>query len=391
MWVKRSVSDYTELSESIRRDLMDMCKSCTTDHYLADAFLDTWSSSTSLTRKRTYRLDNYYIARMYDYTPPGTYPTTKITKYYVDVNSVWTDDGLTIPSGYVNNLAIFSKASLMYPFFGAMTVMPDLTNFPAGTHIFLGFCHGGSPILNMSAFMLYRTGTGVAMYACYGSRIWLSIDVTSRLPSDYTTASHNYYVKLNEWGAEFFIDNVLAAVAIDIPEATQGVKATCPPYAIAVADTHTMKRSTVHIAINLPYPTATNITPNPGKLTLPLSPHYCRWGEDVPNPPRALRLYQANSTSLMAGASISSGSLSSHPVPVYGRTGKTFYFMANQAGTLLIEIYTLSGNWRTYDSVSVSANTLCKYPLTGDAIMARLTFTPSTYPATINEAEVVLR
>jgi hypothetical protein len=56
-----------------------------------------------------------------------------------------------------------------------------------------------------------------------------------------------------------------------------------------------------------------------------------------------------------------------------------------------ISDYTLSGNWRTYDSVSVSAGTLCKYSLTGDAIMARLTFTPSTYPATINEAEVVLR
>jgi len=391
MSVKYPVSDYTELSESVRRDLMDVRKSCTTDHYLTDAFLDTWSSSTSLTRKRTYRLDNYYIARIYDYTPPGTYPTTKITRHYIDVNSVWTDDGLTIPSGYVNNLAIFSKASLMYPFFGARTKLPDLTNFPAGTNIFFGFTHGGDPLMNITAFRLYRTDTGVVMHAVYGSRLMIFADITPRFPSDYTTTLYSYFIKLNEWGAEFYIGNMLVAVAIDIPEAPPGVKATCPPYAIAVTDTHTMKRSTVHIGINFPYPSPANITPNPGRLTLPLSPHFCRWGEDVPNPPRALRLYQANSTSLMAGASISSGSLSSHPVPIYGRTSKIFYFMANQAGTLLIEIYTLSGNWRTYDSVSVSAGTLCKYSLTGDAIMARLTFTPSTYPATINEAEVVLR
>jgi len=271
-----------------------------------------------------------------------------------------------------------------------MTKLPDLTNFPTGTNIFLGFSHGGGPIMNMAAFRLERTSTGVTMYATYGSRSWLSINVTPRLPSDYTTALHTYYVKLNEWGAEFYIDNVLAAVAIDIPEVTQGVKATCPPYAIAVTDAPVMKRSNVHIGINFPYPSATNITPNPGSLTLPLSPYYCRWGEGVPNPPRALRLYQANSTSLMVGASISSGSLSSHPVPVYGRTSKTFYFMADQAGTLLIEVYTLSGNWRTYDSDTVSANTLWWYKMTGDAVLARLTFTPSTYPCTVSEAEVVL-
>ena len=138
-------------------------------------------------------------------------------------------------------------------------------------------------------------------------------------------------------------------------------------------------------------PNPQNIQPNPGSLTVPISPNFYRWGEGEPNPPRAFRLYQADSESLMVGASIDTGSLTSHPVPIYGRRSKTFYFMADQAGTLDIEILTLSDNWRTYDSVSISANKLLVYPMTGDAVLARLTFTPSTYPSTIEEAEVVLR
>jgi hypothetical protein len=197
-------------------------------------------------------------------------------------------------------------------------------------------------------------------------------------------------VKVNYWGAEFFIDNKLVAVGLDIPEAAQGVRATCPPYAIGVTDAPVIKRLHTLVEVLFPYPTSANIRPNPGSLTLPLGPSWFRWGEGEANPPRALRLYQANSASLMAGASISSGSMTSHPVPVYGRTGKTFYFQANQAGTLLIEILTLSGNWRTYDSMSASANILLSYSITGEAILARVTFTPSTYPATISEAECVL-
>jgi hypothetical protein len=351
----------------------------------------TWTSSTSVTSVVKYDLNRHYVARITDYTPPGTYPSTVTKPSTVDVNAYWTQDGVTIPSGYYNYLAIYSRASLLYPFVGAYTKLPDLTPFPSDTGVwFCSFEHGGATKTGMASFFLYRASTGIILYAVYGSGSWLYMDITSRLPSDYTTAMHLYYVKVNKWGAEFFIDNRLVAVALDIPGAIQGVKATCPPYAIGVTDAPVIKRLHALVEIGFPYPTSTNITPNPGSLTLPLNPLYFRWGEDVPNPPRALRLYQANSTSLMAGASISSGSLSSHPIPIYGRTSKTFYFMADQAGTLLIEIYTLSGNWRTYDSVSVSANTLLPYVMTGDAVLARVTYTPSTYTATISEAEVVL-
>jgi hypothetical protein len=66
---------------------------------------------------------------------------------------------------------------------------------------------------------------------------------------------------------------------------------------------------------------------------------------------------------------------------------KSIYFMANQAGSLDIQILTQGGNWRTYDTVSMSANTLMKYRIEDEVILARIVFTPSTYPATILEAE----
>jgi hypothetical protein len=107
-------------------------------------------------------------------------------------------------------------------------------------------------------------------------------------------------------------------------------------------------------------------------------------------PPRNFELYVENSNTKWTGLSISSGSITSHPVPALGYVNKTIYFMANQAGTLNIEILTRSGNWRTYDSITISASVLLRYKMTGDAVLLRLTFTPSTYPCTVNEAEVNL-
>jgi len=380
-----------DISE-IEKTLGNLYKDVIAENHLATAIKRTWSSPTSATAYTIYDLNKYYVARISNYTPPSAFPSTVTQPYNINVNDYWTDSGLTLPSGYYNFLAVYSKASLMYPFASSYTRLPDLTPYPSGTQVlFCGFEHGASTRSGISTFLLQRTDTGVVLYALFGSRSWLFMDVTSRLPTNYTTAHHTYYVKVNRWGAEFFINNALVAVAFDVPGASQGVRATAPPYAIGVTDAPVIKRLHALVELLFPFPTSTNIRPNPGALTLPLAPLWFRWGEDDPNPPRALRLYQAGSTGLMAGASVSSGSLSSHPIPIYGRESKTIYFMANQSGTLLIEVYTLSGNWRTYDSVSVSANTLAKYRIDMDGLMARVTFTPSTYPATILEAEAYLR
>jgi len=383
--------DIEKLKRVLREVLSDVNRDVTPEK-IGERVVQTWESPSSVSARIIYELGRYYVTRISDYTPPQTFPSTVEKPYLVDTDRYWGDDGYTIPSGYYNFLATYSRASLMYPFVGAHTKLPDLTSFPSGTEIyFCGFEHGGTTRTGIASFLLRRTDEGVKLYARYGSRFeWPFIDITDRLPADYITVSHTYYVKVNVWGAEFFIDNKLVAVALDIPEATQGVKATCPPYAICITDAPVIKRLHTLIEISFPYPIPSDIRPNPGSLTIPISPLYFRWGEGEPNPPRALRLYLEDSDTLLAGYS-ASGAVNSHPVPVYGRHGKTFYFMADKDGTVRIEVYTLAGNWREYDSVSYTANKLLAYIMSGDAVLARLIYEPSTTPATIKEAEAILR
>jgi len=55
-------------------------------------------------------------------------------------------------------------------------------------------------------------------------------------------------------------------------------------------------------------------------------------------------------------------------------THKTFYFLSNADGTLTIEVKEPDGEWRTYDTVPIKANSLEVYPMAGQAISVRLKF-----------------
>jgi len=376
--------------EIMREELSDVNRDVTPEKFLVTETEQAWTSPTEVTAKYHYKLGRFYVTRLGDYTPPEQYPSTVVKAYSVDPDKYWTADGYTIPSGYYNYLATYSRAGVMYPFVVASMKLPDLSPFPDITTVWFGLENGGTSRIGIASFQLQKSDGVVRLNARYGSHAWVLMDVTDRLPADHLTSVHHYYVKVNKWGAEFFIDNTLVAVGLDIPEGPYGVKATCPPYAIAITNSHVIKRMHTLLEIAFPYPKSGDIRPNPGSLTIPLDPYWFRWGEGDPNPPRAYRLYQADSASFMAGASISSGSLTSHPIPIYGREKVTLHFQATQTGTLLIEIMTLSGNWRTYDAKTVAADELLSYVITGNAVLARVTFTPDAYPATINDAEVVM-
>jgi len=91
----------------------------------------------------------------------------------------------------------------------------------------------------------------------------------------------------------------------------------------------------------------------------------------------------------LAGLSVDPD-VTSEPFPLFNYSRKTILFQADGAGTLDIDILTQTGNWRTYDSQSVSANTLLTYNFGGEAYTGKVKFTPDNPPATINDAEVVL-
>jgi hypothetical protein len=205
------------------------------------------------------------------------------------------------------------------------------------------------------------------------------------LPSDAKTAQHTYSIKLNLPNVEFYVDGKLIAVAVHANLPTT-ITVSGPPYDIWSSNKELYRQGVGESPYGV---ISLEADPNlVGELVFPVNPMDIECAEGEPLPPRSYDLYLAGSGTKLAGYSISSGSVTSHPVPVFGYVNKTVYFMADQAGTLNIEVLMRSGNWRTYDSVTVPASALLKYKMTGDAILARLTFTPSSYPCTISEAEV---
>jgi hypothetical protein len=282
------------------------------------------------------------------------------------VDSYWKNSYIRGP-GVDYHLSICTKNSWKYPWGGVIAKLPTLPIiglFP------FGFEPGPGSEWGLISF-------GIASSKLYAYCDGNSPDITYALPSDYDTAFHKYMIKVNRNTAEFYIDYNLVAVAI-----RGGINFTTisgPPYTIFGTTMKGFDEAPAFIEFHL-----TDVS------KYYVDPSQFRAMSGDPLPPRGYQLYLAGSNTKLAGYSISSGSVTSHPVPVFGYKDKTFYFQANQAGTVLLEILTLSGNWRTYDSDTISANTLWWYKMTGDNVLARLTFTPSTYPATVSEAEMIL-
>jgi hypothetical protein len=180
---------------------------------------------------------------------------------------------------------------------------------------------------------------------------------------------------VNKPNAEFYIDKTLIAVAIRTGISFAPISG--PPYIIFGSDKRSFDEATAFIEFS-----------NTDVDKYYLSPADFRVMSGDPLPPRAYLLYLTGTNTKLAGYSISSGSVISHPIPTYGYEKKTLYFMVNQPGTLEVQVYTISGNWRTYESISISANTLLIYSIDNVVVLTRVVFTPSTYPATILVAEM---
>jgi hypothetical protein len=202
--------------------------------------------------------------------------------------------------------------------------------------------------------------------------------LSAYLPADYLVGVHTYMLKHNAWGVEMYIDSSLVfLLAFGAPPS---VVSSGPPYAV----------STYPVPLHPHLYPFIFFEPFKGGVIVPFdypTPFYnFIWYDGEPYPPRTFRLYVTGTSTLMAGYSVSSGSVTSHPIPARYRY-KTLYFMADQPGSLEIQVYTTTGNWRTYDTISVSAGALISYSMVDEAPLVRVVFTPTPYPATILEAE----
>jgi len=332
-------------------------------------------------------LDAHFIARIYELD--GVERTARASDYWRQVNYISEFEGtLTLPRDK-RGISIYSRRAFVYPQLSVRTMLPRLSLIgdEFGMRYYFGFENGGNIGNGIAAFYIYTTpitinelrviiGT-LPLPSCY-----LNIDVAK--PSDFYYNYHLYRIVVSRNLVLFFIDSRLRAVAVQL---LQGgyvkVKENVLPYSIALIPPLPSSLTTM---IQLYAGDRTSVATS--DTVAPLSPYWFRVSDGKEVVPLALPLYPDNTDSAMAGRSISSGNIASHPVPLFGYSRKTIRFMANQGGSLEIQVYTLSGNWRTYESVSISANTLLSYSIDDEVILARIVFTPSTYPATINEAEV---
>jgi len=332
----------------------------------------------------TYNLDDVFIGLK---ALPGRQLGIVIPGSIEPASKYWTTNGLKCPLDAME-ISVWSRRTFKYPKVAVVAKLPPpevgALYYPISLFN-MAYSEFGGPI----EFHSY----GGSNYAILAAGCWRYWDYTypvavvqNILPTDYNTAYHTYMMKVNKWGVEFFIDGRLRGVLIATQTELRYRLDNALPYSIGVG--YAVLNSEFAFGIRIG-----NVSENPAdwkERLIQISPHYVAIGDGDPCPPKALHLYVSGSDNRLANQSISSGSITSHPIPVFGYSKKTIYFMASQSGTLEIQTFTLSNKWRTYDSISIPANTFYAYKMTGDAVLARVVFTPSTYPATINEAEVVL-
>ncbi len=333
-------------------------------------------------------LRHIYNAKISVYDKAGNYLYDETD---IPLHEYW-GASLTIPRGR-NWFMIRSRQSVRYGYMVAYMKYPNWTGlgYDNGTGLWLGFELGAGERHGIASWFLVRHSNVNKLFAHIGGGgVFFNTEQTVSLPSDYTTARHGYWVKINRNQVWFGIDNrirgftLLANSQVNLPLASNA-----NPYFINIVPVPVPTLQ--HLLIEFQVCIGGKFIGVPRDVTIGgLGFSDIRWCEGDPQPPLALPLYVANTDTLMAGQSISSGSLTSHPIPVFGYDKKTIYFMSDQAGTLEIQVFTLSGNWRTYDSVSVSANTLIRYSITDATLLVRVVFTPSTYPAKILEAMAVM-
>jgi len=307
------------------------------------------------------------------------------SKYWKLISYTGYEGYFILPKDYTVVTA-YSRRAFMYPNVYAFTALSDIRIVGNESRIefYMGIENGVNVMNGRAAFMSLSSGElYVVVGPMYGYATML-IDVAK--PMDFSTAKHSYRIIHSKNATFFMIDNRIRAIALQCYEGTPvKVNENVLPYSIVLIS---QMPSTLKAYLQLSAAARTAIATE--DLYVPLSPTWFRVSDGKDIIPLQLSLYLANSDTRLAGYSISSGSATSHPFPLWGYTNKTLLFMSNQAGTLDIQVYTLSRNWRSYDTVSVSANTLVKYRFQDTFPLARVVFTPSSYPATINEAEIDL-
>lgn len=219
----------------------------------------------------------------------------------------------------------------------------------------------------------------------------LTLDIMDRLKgltTDYNDVNQ-YQLKVGKGVIEFYINWVLAAVivtGVGLPDFSGG-DAT-----VTSAGTNTGEYA-VGVA-SIPVPPGSSslveaISPENTSFEWNIQARDFRVVEGMAHPPRSWVLRASSDGSAWDSLDTGGSVQTSRPIPIQGYKNKTVYFKSDAGGDLDIEIYTATGSWEVYDTISVTADELEVYSITNKAPLVRCVYTP-TDSDTINLGEVHL-
>ncbi len=266
----------------------------------------------------------------------------------------------------------YTRNSWQYPWGGVIAVIPTLA--PTGGFWPFGFEPGPGAGWGLIGFKWVNNTFTVH---CNGSQR----AITSYLPANYDTAAHRYQVKVNQATVEYYIDDDL--IAIGIKGDVGAINIAGPPYEILGSG----RKGFIEAPAFIERALATEV------YQYYLDPrHFTAMSGDA-IPPRTYRFYETGTETLFTDSTITAleATITSHPFPIISYQDKTINFRASEQGTLSVEIYKLAGNWREYDTMGITQDKVKTYSIEGEGVLARVVYTPNTYPCTISEAECVLR
>jgi len=279
--------------------------------------------------------------------------------------------------------SLYSKRAFKYGVFGFQVKLPDPTD-KAFKKLWLGAETCGAWYGGLCSFKFGIAGGAIqtVLYNVSVNRAGvLAPDISALMPVTPNEDLYLYLVKINKASVEYWVQDKLVGIVQFAPNSdTYDVRTTAPYYLGQVkglipavspaliewdcsAEEYIGKRSNIQ-----------------------LQSIYVTDGD--PTPPRTLHPYTEGSE--WEGTSIDSGTLTSDKIPVAGYDNKTIFFLADQPGTLYIDVDYGDNSNDEYDSVSISANTLESYILTANPLWIRLRYTPSSYPCTIRRARIVM-
>ncbi len=278
--------------------------------------------------------------------------------------------------------ALYSKRAFKYGAYVFWLRFPDPSTDPTFFRSWVGGETSGGFPGGITTFF-FEAGAGVLntyLYTSAINRVFSTPIVNSLLPINPTADQYLYLVKVNRASVEYWVQGSLVGIVQFVPGSnTYDVRTTAPYYlgqlggAVPAYQPCLMEYacSAQQYIGSISNIQLANISITDGD----------------PAPPRTLFLY-TNGVN-WEGTAVNPN-ITSDRVPIAGYDKKQIMFLATGNGTL--EIYVDYGDnaLDRYDSVSVSANTLLSYLTEVEAPWLALKYTPTTPPANIIRAKVLM-